>query len=120
MYSERLMAVFNAATHRGELPEATHRGVGGTPGCGPYITLLFRVEDGVVKQARFDTYGCPTAIACAEIVCTMSEGQALAQLPAVTPEDLSLLLGGVPRGKEHCPALAVQALTELAPFGRNS
>jgi NifU-like protein involved in Fe-S cluster formation len=116
MSSDRLMRIFRGATHHGELPEATHRGVAGSPGCGPYITLAFRIEEGVVTQARFQTYGCPTAMACAEVVCTVCEGKLLSHLPAVTPADLTLLVGGVPEGKEHCPALAVQALSTLAPL----
>jgi nitrogen fixation NifU-like protein len=114
MISERLMRIFQGATHHGELPEATHRGVAGTPGCGPYIALAFLVEEGIVTRARFATYGCPTAMACAEIVCAISEGRSLAHLPAVSAVDVTVLVGGVPEGKEHCPALAAQALTNVA------
>jgi NifU-like protein involved in Fe-S cluster formation len=117
MYSERLMRIFQGATHHGELAEATHRGVAGSPGCGPYVVLACRVEEGVVTRARFETYGCPTAMACAEIVCTICEGRPVARLPPVTAADVALLAGGVPEGKEHCPALAVQALSALAPLG---
>jgi NifU-like protein involved in Fe-S cluster formation len=117
MFSERLMRIFQGATHQGELPEANHVGVAGLPGCGPYVILAFRVEEGVVTRARFETYGCPTAIACAEIVCTICEGRPLARLPPVTAADVTLLAGGVPEGKEQCPALAVQALSALAPLG---
>jgi NifU-like protein involved in Fe-S cluster formation len=117
MLSDRLKRIFHGATHQGELPDATHRGVAGSPGCGPYIALAFHVKDGVVTRARFQTYGCPTAMACAEVVCAICEGRALDRLPAVTSADLSLLVGGVPEGKEHCPALAAQALATLAPIG---
>jgi nitrogen fixation NifU-like protein len=114
MYSERLMTLFRGATHAGELPGETHRGVAGTPGCGPYIVLGLRVEDGVVRQARFRTYGCPAAMACAEVVCAVSEGRPLALLQALTAADVNHLVGGVPDGKEHCPELAAQALARAA------
>jgi NifU-like protein len=117
MYSERLLAIVHGATHDGELAEATHQGVGGVPDCGPYIVLQFRVEDGgVVREARFQTYGCPTAIACAEVACTFSEGKPLARLGVLTAADLTLCVGGVAEGKEHCPQLAVQALAQVAPL----
>jgi NifU-like protein involved in Fe-S cluster formation len=114
VYSERLMTIVQGATHQGELATATHRGVGGRPGCGPYILLLFRVDGEVVKEARFQTYGCPTAMACAEVACTFSEGKPLARLVALTAVDLSTCVGGVPEGKEHCPRLATEALTQVS------
>ena len=116
MYSERLMTIVHGATHQGELAAATHRGVGGSPGCGPYIVLLFRVVEEIVREARFQTYGCPTAMACAEMACALSEGRSLSRLQILTPADLERLVGGVPRGKEHCPALAVEALTRAQPL----
>jgi len=112
MYSERLMTLFRGATHAGELEGQTHRGVAGAPGCGPYLVLGLRVEGGVVRQARFQTYGCPAAMACAEVVCAMSEGRPLALLQQLTAADVDRLVGGVPEGKEHCPELAAQALVQ--------
>jgi nitrogen fixation NifU-like protein len=111
-----MMRIAQNATHEGELEDATHRGAGGTPGRGPYIVLQFRVDEDTVTRARFTTYGCPTAMACAEIVCMVSEGRRLAGIPRVTPADVTLLVGGVPEGKEHCPVLAVEALTQMAPL----
>jgi NifU-like protein involved in Fe-S cluster formation len=116
MIPERLLRIAQGAVHEGELEDATHQGVGGSPGCGPYIVLRFRVEAEQVQAARFRTYGCPTAMACAELVCTISEGRRLSALPPVSAADVSLLIGGVPEGKEHCPALAVEALNRLAPL----
>jgi NifU-like protein involved in Fe-S cluster formation len=120
VYSERLMTIVQGATHQGELAAATHRGVGGSPGCGPYIVLLFRVGGEVVKEARFQTYGCPTAMACGEIVCALCEGRTLSRLQILTPADVERLVGGVPRGKEHCPALAVEALTQAQPLAASA
>jgi nitrogen fixation NifU-like protein len=114
VYSERLMRIVQGAIHQGELAAATHRGVGGRPGCGPYIVLLFRVDEEIVREARFQTYGCPTAMACAEVACTFSEGKPLARLAALTAADLAACVGGVPEGKEHCPRLATEALARVA------
>jgi nitrogen fixation NifU-like protein len=108
------MLLFQSQAHRGELADATHRGVAGEPGCGPFIALTFRVEAGAVKQAGWRTYGCPTAIACAEVVCVRSEGEPLVSLAGVTAEDVTRWVGGVIEGKEHCPELAARALAQAA------
>jgi NifU-like protein involved in Fe-S cluster formation len=113
MYSERLMTLFRGATHAGELEGQTHRGVAGAPGCGPYVVLGLRVEDGVVRQARFQTHGCPVVMACAEVVCVLSEGRPLVLLQRLTAADVNRLVGGVPEGKEHCPELAARALAQV-------
>ena len=113
MYSERLIALFHAAAHAGELRGETHRGRAGTPGQGPCLQLMLRVEDGCVREARYKTYGCPAAIACAEAACAWSEGRQLAELPAVTAAAVTRWVDGVPEGKEHCPALAAQALQSV-------
>lgn len=111
MYSERLVQLFRSAAHAGRLEGATHYGEGGSPGGGPYVCLWLRVEEEVVREARFKTYGCPAAIACAEAACGWSEGRRLVELSAVTPAQIASLLGGVPEGKEHCPALVADALS---------
>jgi nitrogen fixation NifU-like protein len=115
MYSERLMTWCRGATHAGEPAEETHRGVAGEPGCGPYLILRFQVEEGQVRAARFRTYPCPVVTACAEATCALSEGRSLERLRLLTPAEIALLVGGVPEGKEHCPALAAEALARMAP-----
>ena len=109
MYSPRLTELFRSRAHAGTLDAATHYGEGGIPGQGPYVRLWLQVEDGVVVQARFKTFGCPASIACAEALCEYVEGQRLDQIEAVTAEMLTECVGGVPEGKEHCPPLAAAA-----------
>jgi nitrogen fixation NifU-like protein len=113
VYSERLRELFRSAAHAGRLEGATHYGEAGTPGGGPYIQLWLRVEGGIVQGARFKTYGCPAAIACAEAACAWSEGTPLRELGAATASSIAGRVGGVPEGKEHCPELAALALRTL-------
>jgi nitrogen fixation NifU-like protein len=107
MYSERLLALFHSRAHAGSLEGATHYGEAGTPGQGPYLRLWLCVEEGRVRQARYRTYGCPAAIACAEALCEWAEGH----LPdeRLAEETLAELAGGVPEEKTHCPRLVVDA-----------
>lgn len=109
MYSAGLMGLFHNPRHAGSLEDATHYGEAGTPGHGPYLRLWLRVEEGVVRAARFKTYGCPAAIACSEALCAHMEGKPLAELAAITPAQVTVWVGGVPEGKEHCPDLAAAA-----------
>jgi nitrogen fixation NifU-like protein len=116
VYSETLMRWFRSQAHAGEMEAATHCGQAGAPGLGPYLRIWLKVEAGIVRSARFATYGCPTAIACGEAICTVSEGRELERVQSMTSLDVTHLVGGVPEGKEHCPALAAEALSRTAPM----
>jgi nitrogen fixation protein NifU and related proteins len=94
----------------GPLPGATHQGVAGDPGGGPYVLLWFRVEGEVIREASYETYGCPASVACASLTAEILKGRTVAQALSMTPRDLTLLVGGLPEGREHCPALVVQAV----------
>ena len=118
MYSERLQSLFHQREHAGSLPDATHVGEGGVRGAGPYIQLWVRCGDDRIEAARFRTFGCPAAIACAEAACRMGEGRPLAEVRTLTIAEICAEVGGVPDGKEHCPALAVEALASLVPIER--
>jgi nitrogen fixation protein NifU and related proteins len=115
MYSERIMALLRGATHNGTASGETHRGAGGERGAGPWMVLSARVDSRVIQEVRFQTYGCPTATACAEIACILAEGKPLELLGEINPRVITLCVGGVAEGKEHCPELAATALATLAP-----
>jgi len=109
VYSERLRTLFQTRAHAGNLDGATHYGEAGTPGHGPYIRLWLRLEQGIVTAARYKTFGCPAAIACAEALCEFVEGERSDRDALVTEARILEQVGGVPEGKEHCPALALEA-----------
>ena len=94
----------------GPLEGATHKGVAGDPGGGPYVILWFHVEGDVINQATYETYGCPAAVASASLTAAILKGRTIAQALSLTPNDVKLILGGLPEGREHCPVLAVQAI----------
>lgn len=94
----------------GPLPEATHQGTAGMPGDGPYMLLWFQVDGDRILRAAYRTYPCPAATACGSMTAALATGRSVAQILQLTAEDLTRALGGLPEGKEHCPALAIQAL----------
>jgi len=94
----------------GPLAEATHVGRVGEQGSGPYMTLWFVLEGDRITRAAYQTYGCPSAIACGSMTATLLQGRTRDQALLLTAGDLVLVLGGIPEGKEHCAQMAVQAV----------
>jgi len=110
MFSARVLERFNNPKTAGPLPDADTVGMAGLPGEGPYMAIYLRRQSGKISAARFDTYGCPAAIACGswltEWVCGKDRETAL----RIEPCDLAVMLGGLPLGKEHCAVMAISAL----------
>ncbi len=96
----------------GTLEGATHEGTAGLPGEGPSLQLWLIVDGEQITQARYATFGCPAAIASGEMLCLLLRGRTRDWAQAVTAEDLTRALGGLPEGKEHCPRLAMEALRQ--------
>jgi NifU-like protein involved in Fe-S cluster formation len=94
----------------GPLEGANRFGQAGDPGGGPYVLLWFIVEGQQIKQGSYQTYGCPAAVACASFAAEFLAGKTIQQALAMDAKDISLLLGGLPEGKGHCPALVVTVL----------
>jgi NifU-like protein involved in Fe-S cluster formation len=117
VYSERLRSLFHSREHAGSLPSATHFGEGGTRGQGPDIQLWVRCAEGRVEEARFRTFGCPAAVACAEAACRLGEGRTLSETTSLTAAEIAAEAGGAPQGKDHWPQLAAQAAAFLQPCG---
>ncbi len=111
MWSDVVLDHVSNPRNAGPLETATHRGVAGVPGDGPYMILWLEVVDGQIVRATYDTYGCPAAVACGSMTAQVITGRRLDQALKLTARDLVLLLKGLPEGKGHCPELAIQALT---------
>jgi len=111
-YSPQTMDHFNRPRNVGTLDSPTAVGAEGVPGRGNYMVIHIRVEAGRVLEIRFQTYGCPGAIACGSAVTEMAKGRTLAEAAAITRDDLDRCLGGLPLGKGHCADLAVRALQD--------
>ena len=74
------------------------------------MILALRVRNAIVSEGRFETYGCPAAIACGSWLMKWIEGKTTGEAGELTASDLSVALGGLPLGKEHCADLTIQAL----------
>ena len=94
----------------GPLEDASHYGQSGDPGGGPYVQLWFIVDEDRIVQGAYQTYGCPAAIACASLAAEVLRGRSVEQALLLTSQDIALILGGLPEGKGHCPAMVVEAI----------
>ena len=96
----------------GPLERATHVGRFGNRGDGPYMTLWFVIEDGRITQGSYQTYGCPSAIACASVTVELMKGRTVHEALRLTADDLIVILGGLPEGKGECAHVAVSSLRD--------
>jgi nitrogen fixation NifU-like protein len=110
LYSAIVSEHFHNPRRVGPLAEATHTGTAGVVGEGPYMVLWLRIAGERVEAAAYRTFGCPAAVACASMVCELTENQAVEAAARLAEPDLVAALEGLPEGKEHCPRLAIAAL----------
>jgi nitrogen fixation NifU-like protein len=110
MYSAIVMDHFGSPRNVGELDHPDAVGAAGQPGRGNYMVLHFRVDGGRIVQCGFLTYGCPPAIAAGSLLTELVKGKRVEDALELTPAELEEALGGLPLGRKHCAALAIEAL----------
>lgn len=84
-------------------------GMVGAPACGDVMKLQIKVEDGIITDARFKTYGCGSAIASSSLITELVKGMSLDQASAIKNSDLAQELA-LPPVKIHCSILAEDAI----------
>lgn len=76
------------------------------------MIIVLRIAERVITEARFSTYGCPSAIACGQYVTEQVEGHTCAEAEQINIDTIILGIGNMPLGREHCPKLASDALAD--------
>ncbi len=110
MYSETAQRLILELPNRGKLEDATHTAQAENPVCGDITHLYLRVEDDVVVVCRFQTYGCPAAIAASAALTLLCEGNSVGTCRQITSQTILEFLEGLPRHKLHGADLAAEAL----------
>ena len=110
MYSEKVMEHFRNPRNVGEIENADGVGKVGNPVCGDIMELSLEVEDGVIKDAKFRTFGCGAAIATSSMVTELVKGKSIDEALEISNKAVVEALGGLPPVKMHCSVLAEQAL----------
>jgi nitrogen fixation NifU-like protein len=109
-FSEILMDHFNYPRNQGRMESPDRVGVAGTPGEGPFMVIMLRVQNDLVTEAKCDTHGCGVTIAAGSMLTEMITNRTREACRSITAEQLTQALDGVPPDKAHGPALAVAAL----------
>ena len=110
MYSEKAKELIRELPNRGSLAGATHTARAENPICGDITHLYLKLQQDVVVDSRFETYGCPAAIAASAAVTQMCRNRRSRECREITTESILEYLGGLPSHKLHAADLAVDAL----------
>ena len=110
MYSEKVMDHFSNPRNVGEIPDANGVGTVGNAKCGDIMKLYLKVEDGVIKDVKFKTFGCGAAIATSSMATEMVKGKTLEEALQLTNKAVAEALDGLPPVKMHCSLLAEEAI----------
>ena len=109
-YSEKVMDHFSHPRNVGEMPDADGIGTVGNPVCGDVMKMYIKVENGVIIDAKFQTFGCGAAIATSSISTEMIIGKKIEDALALTNKAVAEALDGLPPMKMHCSLLAEEAV----------
>jgi nitrogen fixation protein NifU and related proteins len=115
MYSEAVLDHFQNPRNAGTLDAATAMVSVENPVCGDILELSVRIEAGRIAEARFRTRGCVTALACSSLLTELLRGKTPAEARAITSEQISEALGGLPPATLHGAQLARDAVQALLP-----
>ena len=110
MYSDKVMEHFSNPRNVGELPDANGIGTVGNATCGDIMKVFLRVEDGIIQDVRFKTFGCGAAIATSSMATEMVKGKTLEDALKVSNKAVMEALDGLPPQKVHCSVLAQEAI----------
>ena len=110
MYSEKVMDHFEHPRNVGEIENASGSGTVGNAKCGDIMKMDLMVEDGVIKDAKFKTFGCCAAVATSSMATEMIKGKTIDEALALTNKQVTEALGGLPPVKLHCSVLAEESI----------
>lgn len=110
MYSEKVLDHFTNPRNVGELPDANGVGEVGNAKCGDIMKMYLKIEDDIIVDVKFQTFGCASAIATSSIATDLIKGQPIGEALKLTNQAVVEALDGLPAVKVHCSVLAEQAI----------
>jgi len=106
MYNETVMDHFMNPRNVGEIENADGVGTYGSPVCGDMTSIYLKIEDDIITDAKFKTFGCGSAIASSSVATEILKGKTVEEALTLSTAKIIEALGGLPETKVHCSVLA--------------
>ena len=110
LYTDTVMDHFMHPRNVGEIPDADGVGEVGNAKCGDIMKMYLKIKDNVIEDAKFETFGCGSAIASSSMATEMIKGKPISEALQVTNKAVTEALDGLPPHKLHCSVLAEEAI----------
>ena len=110
LYSDKVMDHFRNPRNVGVLEDANAVGEVGNAKCGDIMKMYLKIEDDIVKDVKFETFGCGSAIASSSMATELIKGKPLSEVEKLTNQAVAEALDGLPAYKMHCSVLAEEAI----------
>lgn len=110
LYTEKVMDHFEHPRNVGEIEHADGVGQVGNPKCGDIMKMYLKIDDGVITDVKFKTFGCGSAIATSSMATELIKGKPVSQALTLTNQAVVEALDGLPAQKVHCSVLAEEAI----------
>ena len=110
LYTDTVMDHFMHPRNVGEIADADGVGEVGNAKCGDIMKMYLKINDNVIEDAKFETFGCGSAIASSSMATELIKGKTIDEALAVTNKQVVDALGGLPAYKLHCSVLAEESI----------
>ena len=110
LYSEKVMDHFRNPRNVGRLEDANGVGEVGNAKCGDIMKIYLKIENDMVADVKFETFGCGSAIASSSMATEMIKGKPISEAMSLTNKAVAEALDGLPAHKLHCSVLAEEAI----------
>ena len=110
LYSEKVMDHFRHPRNVGVIEDANGIGEVGNAKCGDIMKMYLKIEDDIVQDVKFETFGCGSAIASSSMATELIKGQPVSEVKKLTNKAVAEALDGLPDYKMHCSVLAEEAI----------
>ena len=110
LYTQTVMDHFMHPRNVGEIADADGVGEVGNAKCGDIMKIYLKIDDDTIKDVKFETFGCGSAIASSSMATEMIKGKTVDEALAVTNRQVVDALGGLPAHKLHCSVLAEESI----------
>ena len=110
LYSEKVMDHFRNPRNVGVIEDANGIGEVGNAKCGDIMKMYLKIEDDIIKDVKFETFGCGSAIASSSMATELIKGQPVSEAMKLTNAAVAEALDGLPDYKMHCSVLAEEAI----------